>query len=66
MPLTLYARPDWNVIADATLSWVVGGEDSDFPVVNAKTLESDTVAKALATTATLRATLGARTDEVIE
>jgi len=58
MPLTLYARPDWNVIADATLSWVVGGEDSDYPVINAKTLESDTVAKASATTATLRATLG--------
>lgn len=52
-------RPSNNAIAAATLSWAVGTPDSEFPILNAKTLEPDVVAKANENTATLRLTYGA-------
>ena len=59
MPGCLFGAPDHNVLSTATLSWTVSSEDSDYPLTNLTgvlALESDQVAKAAASTATLRAT----------
>jgi len=58
MPGPLHCLPSRNKTPSATLSWSVSSADPLYPIANAATLESDVVAKAQATTATLRATFG--------
>lgn len=52
----LFGFPSKNIAPSATPSWAVSSADASFPVANVLTLEPDTVAKATATTATLRLT----------
>lgn len=54
----LYCHPAMNKTALATLSWAVSSADANYPIGNASDVKSDTVAKAIAVTATLRATFG--------
>jgi hypothetical protein len=58
MGQTLYCRPSDIVTANATLSWTVSSANANYPVTNAKDLNPAKPAKAVAVTATLRATFG--------
>jgi hypothetical protein len=58
MPGALIASPSDNLATTATPTWAVGSANALYPVANVITLESDQVAKANETTATLRLTFG--------
>jgi len=58
MPGMLIGLPSKNIAPTATPSWAVSSANSSYPVTNVLTLEPGDVAKAIASTATLRLTFG--------
>ncbi len=62
----LVGLPSNNIAPEATPSWAVSSADASYPVTNVLTLEPGDVAKAIATTATLRLTWGgSKTPEIV-